>query len=66
MATNIVIFALRPEAGSPDQLVAAVAARGVRVLAIGGPRLRAVTHYEVSAGDVERAIGAFAAVLRGG
>ncbi len=65
VATNIVIFALRPEAGSPDQLVAAVAARGVRVLAIGGPRLRAVTHYEVSAGDVERAIGAFAAVLRG-
>lgn len=66
VATNIVIFELRPGAGSPDGLVAAVAERGVRVLAIGGRRLRAVTHYEVSADDVERAIAVFGAVLRGG
>lgn len=66
VATNIVIFELRPGAGSPDGLVAAVAERGVRVLAIGGRRLRAVTHYEVSADDVERAIAVFEAVLREG
>jgi threonine aldolase len=61
--TNIVIFELEPRAPSPEAFAAALDARGVRLLAIGGPRLRAVTHYEVTAAGVERAIDAAAAVL---
>ncbi|HSN74032.1 MAG TPA: low-specificity L-threonine aldolase [Anaerolineae bacterium] len=62
--TNIVIFALERPGLSPQQLAAQLAERDVWLFAIGGQRLRAVTNYHVTAQDVERAIGAFAAILR--
>jgi len=61
--TNIVIFALERSDLSPQQLAALLAQRDVWLFAIGGQRLRAVTNYHITAQDVERTIGAFAAVL---
>jgi threonine aldolase len=63
--TNIVIFALAPGAPEPGDFVAALAARGVRLGAIGGRRFRAVTHYGIEAADIDRAIAAAQAVLEG-
>jgi threonine aldolase len=62
--TNIVIFALERPGLTPQQLAAQLAQRDVWLFAIGGQRLRAVTNCHVTAQGVERAIGAFAAVLR--
>ena len=61
--TNIVYFdRLRP-AMTPAQLADALGARGVRLLPAGGRSLRAVTHYQVSRGDIERALDVVGDVL---
>ncbi len=55
--TNIVYFRLSPEAGLTDeQLLQALAARNVKLLALGVHRFRAVTHYWVDSDDIEQAI----------
>jgi threonine aldolase len=51
--TNIVIF----EAPDPAALVAGLAERGIEVSRFGA-RVRAVTHLDVSRGDIETALGA--------
>ncbi len=63
--TNIVIFALAPDALSPSELVARLAEQGVKMGAIGGRKLRAVTHYGLEAEDIDQALLAAARVLRG-
>ena len=63
--TNIVIFALAPDAPSPPELVARLAEQGVKMGAIGGRKLRAVTHYGLEAEDIDQALLAAARVLRG-
>jgi hypothetical protein len=40
-----------------------VFAFGVRMLALGPGRIRAVTNYHVTAGDIETALATFRAVL---
>lgn len=57
--TNIVVFRL---AGSldADALVREVERAGVRIINLGGGRLRAVTHYGISAADCRRAVDACA------
>ena len=63
--TNIVIFELdRPDL-EPREYARRVERLGVRLLAIGGLRLRAVTHYQVSASDIDRALEAFREALDG-
>ncbi len=62
--TNIVIFELAPDTLSPGELAAALAARGVKVGAIGGRKFRAVTHYGIEAGDVEYALAAAGTLLK--
>ncbi len=49
--TNIVIF----EVADPTQFVARMKENGIRISAIGGKRVRLVTHYDVSRADVEKA-----------
>jgi threonine aldolase len=49
--TNIVIF----EVADPTVFVARMKEHGVRLSAIGGKRVRIVTHYDVSRADCERA-----------
>lgn len=63
--SNIVIFELHLADLTPDELVARLAERAVRLFAIGGPRLRAVTHYEVGAADIDVALAAFRDALAG-
>ena len=60
--TNIVIFELRG-ALDADAAVAALLARGVRMGAMGPRTVRAVTHLDVSAAQVERALEAARAVF---
>ncbi len=54
--TNIVIFELVSERLTPAELVARLDERGVKLLAIEGRRLRAVTHYGIEADDIEVAL----------
>lgn len=61
--TNIVIFSLVAEYMTPGELVMDLGDRGVRLLAIGGDRLRAVTHCGISEEDVKVALEAFGEVL---
>jgi threonine aldolase len=61
--TNIVIFKTAAHAPSPVELVAGLEARDVKVGAIGGRRLRAVTHCGIDSEDVDRALVAASAVL---
>ncbi|WP_343407253.1 beta-eliminating lyase-related protein [Candidatus Amarolinea dominans] len=61
--TNIVMFELtRPEM-TPAHPQSALEAAGVRLFTVGGRRLRAVTHYEVSAEDINEALERVAAVM---
>jgi threonine aldolase len=64
--TNLVYFEL--DAALPMDgaaFCAALRGRGVRMVALGPRRVRAVTHLDVSAADVAAAIGAVRAVLGG-
>jgi len=60
--TNIVIFAVEhPGPGAPgraEELVAGCAARKIKVHAIGPTSIRCVTHKDVDAEDIERALEA--------
>lgn len=61
--TNIVYFDLvRPGLSAAD-FTARLAAAGVRMLAVGPQRVRAVTHYEVDRPGIDRALAAAAAAL---
>jgi threonine aldolase len=61
--TNIVIFELRG-ALDAEAAVAALLARGVRTGAMGPRTVRAVTHLDVSAEQIDRALDAARAVFR--
>ncbi len=54
--TNIVYFDVVRDRISAETLVKRLAERGVKVLSVGPRRLRAVTHYGITAEDVDRAI----------
>ena len=60
--TNILFIDTRPTGRGALELQAALLARGVRLSAVHG-RLRAVTHLDVDADGIERALDAFADVL---
>ena len=58
MQTNIVIFHVdRP--GGAGELVSGALARKVKIHQIGPASIRCVTHKDVDAEDVERAVEAF-------
>jgi threonine aldolase len=63
--TNIVIFSLAPEAPSPTEFAAGLAARGVKMGTIGGRKLRAVTHYGIETEDIDHALHAAREILAG-
>ena len=62
--TNIVIFEVDTGSISPEELVQALSLQGVKLGAIGGRRLRAVTHCDVDTQDIDYALSAVAEVLR--
>jgi threonine aldolase len=53
--SNIVFFDVGPAGRGAAEVAAALEAEGVRIGALGPTRLRAVTHLDVSAEEVERA-----------
>jgi threonine aldolase len=62
--TNLVYFALAPEVPlDAAAFCAALAARGVRMFALGPRRVRAVTHLDVDAAGIDEAVEAARAVL---
>ncbi|HEU4323321.1 MAG TPA: low-specificity L-threonine aldolase [Roseiflexaceae bacterium] len=62
--TDIVIFTVDDQHWTPASLTTALARRGVLIGEIGRGRLRAVTHYGISSGDVEEALALIQQVLK--
>ena len=62
--TNIVYFDVVKPGLSAAELVAALQKEGVRMLASGPRKIRAVTHYEVTSRDIDYALEAMARVIR--
>jgi len=63
--TNLVFFDIAGTGSSVAEVCERLAARGVRIGAEGGTRMRAVTHLDVSRQDVEEAATILAAVVSG-
>jgi threonine aldolase len=63
-ATNIVYFDVIQQGLIAAELVDRLQQKGVRVLAAGPRTLRAVTHYEVTAPDIEYALSVMAKAMR--
>ena len=63
--TNILFFDVSPQFGIASELAGRLEERGVRVLATGPQRLRAVTHLGVDAEGIEAAIERARAVTNG-
>ncbi len=64
VATNIVIFDIAGTGRKPAEVTAALKERGVLMNGVGGTRMRAVTHYDVSRADCEQAAAVLAEVIR--
>jgi len=64
--TNMVFFTLDPRFGGAARFCEALAARGVRMIPMGANRVRAVTHLDVPAADLDRAAGLVAELVRSG
>jgi threonine aldolase len=61
--TNIVIYDVAGTGKSTAEISAALKSRGVLMNGVGGTRLRAVTHYDVTRSQCETAIAALREVL---
>jgi threonine aldolase len=57
--TNIVYFGVQHEELTAQELASHLDAAGVRVLALGPNQVRAVTHYHVTADDIQHALAIF-------
>jgi len=62
--TNMVFFEVDPSFGTAAEVCERMAALGVRMIALDPQRIRAVTHLDVDAAGIARAIGAVAAAVR--
>jgi len=62
--TNIVYFNVTATGLDAEGLGKSLGARGVRVLSTGPARLRAVTHYGITAADIEQTLFALADTMR--
>jgi len=61
--TNIVYFEVDRRDMTVAELVKRLDDSGARMLPVGPGRIRAVTHYHISSGDVDYVLGVFAKVL---
>ena len=62
--TNIIYFELDEERMTPKELVTELDKKEVKLLSVGARRLRAVTHYGISAEDVDLTIKALGEVMK--
>jgi threonine aldolase len=61
--TNIVYFGVNRDGLTAGQLVKRLDDRGIRMLPVGAQRIRAVTHYHITAEDIAAALAVFAEIL---
>ena len=61
--TNIVFFYITQGDMTAEQLTVQLSDEGLKVLPLGSKQLRAVTHYHITADDIEYALGVFAKVM---
>ncbi|HSW00139.1 MAG TPA: low-specificity L-threonine aldolase [Sedimentisphaerales bacterium] len=62
--TDIVYFDVVEEGLAADSLIKRLNDRGVHMLSVGSRRIRAVTHYGITAVDIDRTIGVLEEVTR--
>ena len=62
--TNIVFFNLVGDQSTAGKLVKRLDEKGIKVLQVGPARLRAVTHYGISAEDIGLALEALAEAMK--
>jgi len=62
--TNIIYFELDEDGMTPVELVTELNKNGVKLLAVGARRLRAVTHYGISAADIDLTVKALGEVMK--
>ncbi len=62
--TNILFFEVSRKDLTPEQFVQSIGAEGVRMLPVGARRIRAVTHYHISAEDIDRALSVISKVMK--
>jgi len=62
--TNIIYFELDEERITPTELVTELNKTGVKLLAVGNRRLRAVTHYGISTEDIDLTLKALGEVMK--
>lgn len=62
--TNLVFFEVTAQSMTAQELVTGLDRQGVKVLAVGPRRLRAVTHHGIEAGDIDQALDAIRAAIR--
>ncbi len=62
--TNIIYFELDEDRMTPKELVTELDKKEVKLLAVGPNRLRAVTHYGISAEDIDLTVKALGEVMK--
>ena len=62
--SNIIFFELTRDYMTAEQLVNKLDQQGVRMLPVGVGRIRAVTHYHITAEDIDYALGVFSKLLK--
>jgi threonine aldolase len=62
--TNIVFCELTRDDMTAEQLVKLLDAEGARMLPVGAGRIRAVTHYHITADDIDYTLGVCSKVLK--
>ena len=62
--SNIVYFELSREDMTVEKLVEILGDEGVRMLPVGVGRIRAVTHYHITAEDIDYALGVCSSVMK--
>ena len=61
--TNIVFFEVTREGMAPEEFVQKIDAEGIRMLPVGGRKVRGVTHYHITSEDIDQALGVISKVM---
>ena len=61
--TNIIFFDITRENMQPEQFIQKLDGEGVRMLPVGSHKVRAVTHYHITAQDIDRALKVISRVM---
>ena len=61
--TNIIFFEVTHADMKPEQFVQQIETEGVRMLPVGGQKVRAVTHYHITSADIDRALKVVSKVM---